>query len=206
MAERKHGEAAPATQTTLAGADWYGLDISDRNDSRTLFSDLDMTEATSAGAVFKECTFRRAKFNCSRHEGSAFINCTFVGCNFYDVIFNDCKFVGSMFDGCKFDATRVKGGNWSFVGLPGADLRSAVFADTVMREADLTGARCEGGTMNGLDLSGSWLHSANFSGCDLRGSDISSIEPETVTLKRAVITIEQSVMICEAMGLMVRAS
>ncbi len=206
MAERKHGEAAPATDVTVAGADWYGLDISDRNHSRTLFSDLDMTEATSAGAVFKECTFRRAKFNCSRHEGSAFINCTFVGCNFYDVDFNDCKFVGSMFDSCKFDATRVKGGNWSFVGMPGADLRSAVFTDAVLREADLTGARCESGTMTGLDLSGAWLHSANFGGCDLRGSDLTSIEPETVTLKRAVITIEQSVMICEAMGLVVRAS
>ncbi|MNL71001.1 Pentapeptide repeats (8 copies) [compost metagenome] len=90
--------------------------------------------------------------------------------------------------------------------MPGADLRSAVFADAVLREADLTGARCQGGTMTGLDLSGAWLHSADFTGCDLRGSDISSIEPETVTLKRAVITIEQSVMICEAMGLVVRAS
>eukprot|EP01031_Cornospumella_fuschlensis_P041095 gene41095-50137_t len=58
---------------------------------------------------------------------------------FYDVDFNDCKFVGSMFDSCKFDATRVKGGNWSFVGMPGADLRSAIGMQGALREEDVMG-------------------------------------------------------------------
>lgn len=206
MAERKYGEAAPETDTTIAGAAWYGEDLSGRNYSKTLFVDLDLTEATSNGVAFKDCTFRRARFNASRHQHGAFVNCTFTSCNFYDTSFDGCKFVGSMFDGCRFEITTVEGGNWSFVGLPGADLRNAVFKDVLMREADLTGARCDGSSMTKVDFSGAWLHRANFSRCDLRGSDISSIEPGNVDLKGAIVTIEQTVMIAEALGLIVRAS
>jgi uncharacterized protein YjbI with pentapeptide repeats len=72
--------------------------------------------------------------------GAAFVNCTFIGCSFFDARFTDCKLVGSMFERCTFDALEVTGGNWSFVGLPGA--------------------RCEGAVLRDLDLSGAWLHGA----------------------------------------------
>lgn len=48
------------------------------------------------------------------------------------------------------------------------------------------------------------MHSADFSRCDLRGSDLSAIEPEHVQLKGAIITVEQTLMIAEALGLDVR--
>ena len=32
-----------------------------------------------------------------------------------------------MFDGCTFGLFEVDGGDWSFTGLPGADLRRSVF-------------------------------------------------------------------------------
>ena len=119
-------------------------------------------------------------------------------------MFTDCKFVGSMFDRCSFDVIRVTGGNWSFVGLPGADLRQAIFQGVRMREADLTGARCQGASLRDVDLSGALLHSADFSGCDLRGSDLSALEPGTVELKGAIITLEQTIVVAEALGLDVR--
>jgi len=75
------------------------------------------------GSVFNECTFRRARFNALVHNGTAFVNCTFVSCNFFDSRFTECKLVGSMFDGCQFDHIQVVDGDWSFAGLPGADLR-----------------------------------------------------------------------------------
>jgi uncharacterized protein YjbI with pentapeptide repeats len=204
MAERAHGAAAPETLTTISGADWCGQDISRQRHTRVLFVDLDMTEVQNTGAVFTECTFRRSRFNASAHVGAAFVNCTFKACRFFNTSFTQCKFVGSMFDGCAIEMLTVVGGDWSFAGLPGADLRTTSFLGTRLREADLTGARCQGGSLRDVDLSGAWLHSADFSNCDLRGSDLSAIEPENVALKGAVITVQQSITLAQALGLDVR--
>ena len=204
MAERKYGEAAPETVSTISDADWYGKDISGENHANVLFTNLDLTDAQNAGAVFNGCTFRRTRFNSSSHKDSAFVNCTFVACKFYDASFRDCKFLGSMFDRCSYDLLKVHGGDWSFAGLPGADLRTASFEGARLREADLTGARCEGSTLRDLDLSGAWLHGANFTRCDLRGSDLSALEPENVTLTGAIITIDQTLAIARNLGLDVR--
>lgn len=204
MAERKRGEPAPGTADTIAGADWYGRELQRQRFESTLFVDLDLGEALNTGSVFDACTFRRTRFNASIHHSGAFTNCTFVSCNFFDAKFTDCKFVGSMFDDCQFDCMQVTAGDWSFAGLPGADLRRAAFQGTRMREADLTGARCQGGSLRDVDLSGAWLHSADFSRCDLRGSDLSAIEPDNTRLKGAIITIDQTLVIAEALGLDVR--
>lgn len=204
MAERKHGAPAPKTESTVAGADWYGRDLSGQSHARVLFVDLDLTEAENRGGVFEECTFRRGRFNASAHSGAAFVNCTFTGCSFYDASFTDCKLVGSMFDRCTYEIMRVEGGNWSFVGMPGADLRSASIRGAQMREADLTGARCRGATIRDVDLSGAWLHSADLVGCDLRGSDLSSLEPLHVELRGAIITIDQTIVVAQALGFEVR--
>jgi fluoroquinolone resistance protein len=76
----------------------------------------------------------------------------------------------------------VTGGDWSYVGLPGADLRKAVFEGVRMREADLTAARLEGATVVRVDLSGAMMHNAKLAGADLRGSDLSSLDPLTVDI------------------------
>ncbi|HEX5871551.1 MAG TPA: pentapeptide repeat-containing protein [Longimicrobium sp.] len=205
MAERKHGAKAPATTRTVSGADWYGQDISGQTHEKILFVDLDLTEVENTGAVFNECTFRRAKFNVSTHKDAAFVNCTFAGCTFYNTRFTECKFLGSMFDRCTYDVMKVEGGNWSFVGMPGADLRNASFRGTRLREADLTGVRLQGTTVRDADLGGASLHGADLRGCDLRGSDLSGLEPENVQLRGAIITIDQTITIAEALGLEVRA-
>ncbi|MGE7470173.1 pentapeptide repeat-containing protein [Bosea sp. NPDC003192] len=204
MAERRYGEPVPETVETIAGADWYGDELDRRRFQSTLFAELDLSEARDTGCVFKDCTFRRARFNGSKHHSAAFVNCTFIACNFFDASFTECKLVGSMFDGCQFDSMQVVDGDWSFVGLPGADLRKARFRGTRMREADLTGARCQDGSIREVDLSGAWLHSADFSNCDLRGSDLSALEPANTQLGGAIITIDQTIVIARALGLDVR--
>ena len=78
MAERQYGAPAPETHAMVTGADWSGEDISRQNHTRILFVDLDMTEVRSTGAVFTECTFRRARFNASAHQSAAFVNCGVV--------------------------------------------------------------------------------------------------------------------------------
>lgn len=204
MADRKYGEPAPPTSERISGADWYGQELLRKEYSNTLFVDIDLTEVQSSGCVFNECTFRRARFNASIHKDSAFVNCTFVSCNFFDSKFLECKLLGSMFDDCQFHHMQVIGGDWGFVGLPGADLSRASLLGIRLREADLTGARCQGGTIRDTDLSGAWLHSADFSECDLRGSDLSSLEPENVQLKGAIITIDQTIIVAQALGFEVR--
>ncbi|MEO5818508.1 MAG: pentapeptide repeat-containing protein [Gemmatimonadaceae bacterium] len=141
MADRKHGAAAPATTSTITGADWDGRDISEEKHESVLFVDLD--------------------------------------------------FLGSMFDRCTFDTTQVVGGNWSHVGLPGVDLRSATFSGVRMREADLTGARCQGSSLRDVDLTGAWLHRVDFTDCDLRGCDLSALVPDEVELRGAIVTYNQ---------------
>jgi fluoroquinolone resistance protein len=205
MAERKVAHPAPVTESTVAGEDWYARDISDECHTRIAFVDLDLTEVVERGAVFTECTFNRAKFNCSKHDEAAFVNCTFRNCSFFEAHFTDCKFVGSMFDRCTYDLMAVSGGNWSHVALPGADLRKASFRGVRMRESDLTGARCEGSSLRDLDLSGALLHGAKLSRCDLRGSDLSALDPENVELRGAIITFEQAIVIATALGLDVQA-
>lgn len=204
MAERRQGAAAPETDATVAGADWYGRDISGQQHARVAFVDLDLTEVENRGAAFTGCTFRRARFNVSAHTDAAFVNCTFTSCDFFSARFTDCKFVGSTFDRCTFDMLRVEGGNWSHVGLPGADLRTAALRGVRLREADLTGARCQGASLRDLDLSGAWLRGAQLSRCDLRGSDLGALEPGSVALDGAIVTCEQALVVAVALGLDVR--
>ena len=67
----------------VRGADWYGEDLSGQQHAGLTFVGVDLTEATSDGAVFTECTFRDCRFNLSEHTDAAFLNCTFTGCSFF---------------------------------------------------------------------------------------------------------------------------
>lgn len=203
MPDRRGGSST--TDTTVDGADWEGRDLSGEQHARVAFLDVDLTDATDTGAAFTECTFRGARFNGSTHTDAAFLNCTFVGCSFFGARFTDCKLVGSTFERCTFDRLTVAGGNWSHVALPGADLRTASFRGTRLREADLTGARCQGASLRDLDLAGATLHGATLSGCDLRGSDVGALDPLRVVLKGTVVTYEQALALAAALGLDVRA-
>lgn len=195
----------PTAATTVRGEDWYGDDLTGRIAEQVTYLDVDMTETHSAsGAVFTECTFRSVRFNVATHAAAAFVNCTFAGCAFFGATFTDCKLVGSRFQRCTFDRLTVRGGDWSFAGLTGADLRTASFEDVRMREADLSGARFDGGVVRRVDLAGAALQKAGFDGCDLRGSDLSAFDPWSVSLRAAVVDWQQAVSLAGAMGLDVR--
>ncbi len=194
----------PATTSAVRGEDWYGRELDGERFEGVLFVDVDLTEAQATGTVFDECTFRGVRFNVSRHLEVAFTNCTFVRCGFFDAELTGCKLTGSLFDGCDFGPVRVVRGDWSFVGLPGADLRAVSFTGVRMRECDLTSSWLEGGTLRDCDLSGTSWHGARLGGCDLRGSDLSSLDPRSVELDRAKISIDQAVQVAEAFGLDVR--
>jgi fluoroquinolone resistance protein len=206
VAERRHGSPTAPTTSTVSGEDLYGEDLTGRVESRVLYRDVDLTESTStSGLVFDECVFRDVRFNASSHAGAAFTNCTFHTCTFFGAEFADCKLVGAMFDRCTLERLTVTRGDWSFAGLPGADLRSASFTEVRMREIDLVGVRGDGMTLRRCDLSGAWVAKASFERAELRGSDLSAFDPVTTSLRGAVIDWTQAATLAEAMGLDVRA-
>ncbi|MFE3309229.1 pentapeptide repeat-containing protein [Embleya sp. NPDC059213] len=191
----------PDRESVVRNEDWYGRSLTETTKySRYSFLDTDWTEVVDEGAVFDECTFAGVAFNASRHTGAAFTNCTFKRCTFFDTRFTDCKLVGSLFRQCTYTLFEVSGGDWSFVGLPGADLRQAGFDGVRMREADLTAARLEKATVTGCDLSGAMLHGAKLTGADLRGSELSSLDPLTVEFKGATIGLYLGVSLASSWG------
>lgn len=204
MAERLHGRPTPPTETTVRSKEWDGRDLEGEHHAKVLFVDVDMTEMINNGSVFEECTFRGVRFNVSEHENAAFINCTFVRCSFFDATFKACKLTGTMFDGCSYGLLKAESGDWSFAGLPGADLSGSAFTGVRLREADLTGARLTKAQILNCDLSCALLHSADLTQADLRGSDLHGLDPLVTNLKGAVIDYVQAATLAGSLGLDVR--
>jgi uncharacterized protein YjbI with pentapeptide repeats len=98
----------------------------------------------------------------------------------------------------------VTGGDWSFVGLPGAQLRKARFTGVRMRETDLAGADLQHGALLRCDLTAANWSRADLRKCDLRGSELSSLEPLNSQLGRAVIDWAQAATLAANLGLDVR--
>ncbi|NOP99816.1 MULTISPECIES: pentapeptide repeat-containing protein [Mycolicibacterium] len=203
MAERRYGQTAPETTSAVNGEDWGRRNIEGVGFERVLFVDVDLTESLTNGASFTECAFRGVRFNASAHSDSAFMNCTFTRCDFFQCVFNSCKMVGSMFDGCSFDLMKVEKGDWSFTGLPGANLQGTRFSGVRLREADLTHARCACADFLDCDLSASWFHGADFADANLIGSNLTGLDPLTTALNRASVDQTQAVVLVEALGLQV---
>ena len=201
MADRKHGIPPPLTTSTVDAASWDAEALSGSSHTAVLFVEVDLVDTEVRGASFADCTFRNARFNASVLVDVAFTNCTFVGCNLFDARLEACKLVGSTFDGCTCDLLVVEGGDWSLVGMPGADLRRATFRGVRLREADLTGTRFDGATVRDTDLSGAWLHAASFRGADLRGSDLSALDPLDSDVQDARIDPEQAMTIAATLGM-----
>ncbi|QIS08740.1 pentapeptide repeat-containing protein [Nocardia arthritidis] len=203
MADRRNGEQPPPTEHTIRGEDWYGRELVDERHTRVEFLDVDMSETATRNTVFTECAFRNVNFSQSVHRSTAFLNCTFTACRFFETEFTTCKLTGSMFDRCTFTLFEAIGGDWSFVGLPGADLRGTTFTDLRMREADLTFARCQKATFRDVDLSGAWLSKADFTESDLRGSDLTALDPLITAIARAIIDPDQAIVLATALGVRV---
>lgn len=184
--------------------DWEGRDLSGASYERVELVDVDLTEITAMGGSWVDCTFRDCRFTGAALVRTALTGCTFSGCDLSGVTATDCKLVGSRFDRCRFDLLLVEGGDWSFTGLPGADLRRARFTGVRMREADLSRARLQASSVREGDLSAALLHRADLSRCDLRGTDLAGLDPLGTTMTGAVVDVQQALVLAVALGLDVR--
>ncbi len=186
----------------VVGEDWSVEDLSGRTETAVEYVRVDLAETTSTGGlVFEGCTFRDVGFELARHTAAAFVNCTFVSCRFTNATLQDCKFIGSSFERCEFARMTVEGGDWSFVALRRADLRTATFVDVRMREIDLSNVDARGGVLRGCEASAAAWHEAQLERCDLRGTDLHTLNPWGVRLAGARVTWEQAVVIAIGLGL-----
>lgn len=120
--------------------DWYGEELTGQAYRRCTFTSVDLTEAVIGQCTFTDCTFGDVRFNAARLADSALLGCTFAGCNFFDAEFTGCKLSGSRFERCALRPLRVLGGDWSFVVLPGADLRGSDLSAVDPLAVELTDA------------------------------------------------------------------
>ena len=134
----RHGEAAMRASGRFRDEDWYGEDLGAVRFVDCTFTNLDLSEVTTAGAHFESCTFHGGRFNASTHRSSAFVACDFRRVSFFDATFEGCKLLGSSFAECTLRPIRVLGGQWRGVTIRGTDLSGLDLSGLDLREADLS--------------------------------------------------------------------
>ena len=90
MTEAQTVDTAPH----FRGDDWYGDDLGAARFVECTFTDVDLSEATTSGAIFERCTFHGGRFNASTHTATAFVGCDFRRTSFFDATLDGCKLVG----------------------------------------------------------------------------------------------------------------
>src|SRR4051795_2746576 len=63
--------------------DWYAEQIGAVRFVDCVFTDADLTEATTNGTAFEPCTFHSCRFNASTHRATSFVSCQFRRCSFF---------------------------------------------------------------------------------------------------------------------------
>ena len=102
--------------------DWYAEEIGAVRFVDCVFTDVDLTEASTHSAMFEGCTFHTCRLNASTHRASAFVGCDFRRCSFFTATLDGCKLTGSVFAECTLRPLKVVGGAWGSVTLRGAGL------------------------------------------------------------------------------------
>ena len=97
----------------LQGEDWYGDELVDVVFEECTFSDVDLTEATTRGVMFRECTFHNCRFNASTHVSIGVRRRPTSGAATSSTSTLDgCKLDGSVFAECTMRPMKVTGGQW----------------------------------------------------------------------------------------------
>lgn len=195
--DERHGE-------DLRGVDWYAEEVAGTRFVRCDFSDADLTEARTTGAVFEECDFGGARFNASEHEQSAFLRCSFARTSWFGATLRGCKLTGSRFEGrCTLRPLTVERGDWSYVVLRGQDLSGLDLAGLVLAEADLTEADLGSVVLRDADLSRASLDRVTLRDADLRGARLDSVDLRGLDLTGVRLGISQAAAVATAYGAVV---
>ena len=188
LAQRRHlrclRRPARPVGRTFRGEDWYAEDLGAARFVECTFTDVDLSETTTAGALFDRCTFHGCRFNASTHRSSAFVACDFRRASFFDATFEGCKLLGSVFAECTLRPIKVLGGQWHGVTIRGTNLTKLDLAGLDLREADLSLSDLTGSVLRDARLDGATLRETNLSGADLRGASLDGVDLAAARLRR----------------------
>ncbi|MET3769386.1 uncharacterized protein YjbI with pentapeptide repeats [Marisediminicola sp. UYEF4] len=77
-----------------------------------MFTDCDLTEATTSGAVFDRCEFLGAAFHASVHDTTRFDKATFRGANLVKATLRGASIDGAVFTGADLSGVQLAGLDW----------------------------------------------------------------------------------------------
>ena len=190
----------PVSGGIYRNEDWYGDELVDATYEGCTFSDVDLTEATTKGVVFRECTFHNCRFNASTHVSTAFIAADFRRCNFFDVTLEGCKLDGSVFAECTMRPMKVIGGSWRSVTLRGANLGGLDLGNLDLRESDLSMSDLTAAVLRDAQLDGATVRETNLTKADLRGASLGGVDLREATLKDTRLDLPGAVHLAELYG------
>ena len=108
----------PSSGIRFTGEDWYRREIGAGRFESCVFTDCDLTEATTSRAVFDWCEFLGVAFNASVHDTTRFDNCIFRDSSRFGATLRRCKLTGTRFQDTAMRPLTVEGGVWSWVKAP----------------------------------------------------------------------------------------
>jgi uncharacterized protein YjbI with pentapeptide repeats len=193
----------PTSDRAFRGDDWYAEELGDAVFERCTFTDVDLTEASSRGAVFRECVFHNSRFNASTHVDSAFVAVEFRRCNLFDVTLEGCKLDGSVFTECTMRPLKVIGGSWRSVTARGANLSGLDLSGLDLRESDLSMCDLTAAVLRDAKLDGVALREADLTRADLRGASVGGVDLREATLKKTRLDLAGAVHLAELYGAVV---
>ena len=167
----------------IKGEDWYAEELGAVRHVEVTFTDVDLSEATTAGAMFERCVFHNCRFNGSTHTDSAFIGCDFRRGDFFDATFVGCKMNGSVFDRCTLRPMTVTGGQWQGVTIRGTNLSALDLSGVDLREADLSLSNLTGSNLSHARLDSAVVRESDLSKADLRSASLAGVDLTAATLR-----------------------
>ncbi|GGO70348.1 pentapeptide repeat-containing protein [Nocardioides deserti] len=187
----------------LRELDLYGEDLGAVRYVDCTFTDVDLTDARTAGAVFERCTFHGGRFNASTHVSTAFVACDFRRVSFFDATLEGCKLTASVFSECTLRPLRVVGGVWRGVTLRGTRLAGLDLTGLDLREADLSLSDLTGTVLRDCRLDDALLRETVLDGADLRGATLDGVDLTTARLRRTKLDLAGAVHLAELHGALV---
>lgn len=180
--------------------DWYGDALGAARFTDCTFTGVDLSEASTAGAMFDRCTFHTCRFNSSAHVASAFVACDVRRSNFFDATLEGCKLVGTVFADCVLRPMTVRGGQWQGVTIRSTNLARLDLAGLDLREADLSMSDLTGASLRGARLDRANLRETRLGQADLRGASLDGVDLAAAQLRRTRLDLPGAVLLAELHG------
>ena len=186
--------------------DWYGDDLGAIRFVDCTFTDVDLSEVRTSGALFESCTFHGGRFNASVHRSTAFVACDFRRVSFFDATLEGCKLIGSVFADCVLRPIKVAGGQWRGVTIRGTNLSKLDLSGLDLREADLSMSDLSGTLLRGTQLDGANLRDTKLGGADLRGASLDRVDLAAARLRQTKLDLTGAILLAELHGADVEVS